>query len=56
MRTAQVSFGGIRKDINISMVPEAQINDYVLVHVGVALSIVNEEEAEKTLKYLDELE
>ena len=56
MRSAEVSFGGIKKYINISMVPNATVNDYVLVHVGVALSIVNEEEAKRTLSYLDELE
>ncbi len=37
------------------MVPDAKVNDYVLVHVGVAISIVNEEEANKTLKYLREI-
>ena len=55
MRSAEVSFGGIRKKINITMVPDVKIDDYVLVHVGVALSIVNEEEARKTLNYFGEL-
>lgn len=53
MRTAKVSFGGIMKEINLELVPEAKIDDYVLVHVGVALSMVDEEEANKILKYLD---
>jgi hydrogenase expression/formation protein HypC len=53
MRTANVSFGGIIKEINLEMVPEAKVDDYVLVHVGVALSMVDEEEANKILKYLD---
>ena len=53
MRTAKVSFGGIMKEINLELVPEAQIDDYVLVHVGVALSMVDEEEANKILRYLD---
>lgn len=53
MRSAQVSFGGIKKDINISMVPESKIGDYVLVHVGVAISKIDEEEAKKTLRFLE---
>ena len=53
MRTAKVSFGGIMKEINLELVPEAKIDDYVLVHVGVALSMVDEEEANKIIKYLD---
>ena len=39
-------------DVNLHLVPEAGINDYVLVHVGVALSIVDEEEAKRTLEFL----
>ena len=53
MRTGKVSFGGIMKEINLELVPEAKEDDYVLVHVGVALSMVDEEEAQKILKYLD---
>ena len=51
-RTAKVSFGGIQKTINLCMVPEAQIGDYVLVHVGVAISKINEDEALKVFDYL----
>jgi hydrogenase expression/formation protein HypC len=51
-RQGKVSFGGILKEINLSMVPEATIGDYVLVHVGVAISTINEEEAHKTFEYL----
>jgi len=53
MRTAKVLFGGITKETNLELVPEAKEGDYVLVHVGVALSIVDEEEAQKTLKFLE---
>lgn len=53
MRTAKVLFGGISKETNLELVPEAKEGDYVLVHVGVALSIVDEEEAQKTLKFLE---
>ncbi|MFN4285734.1 MAG: HypC/HybG/HupF family hydrogenase formation chaperone [Lacibacter sp.] len=51
-RRGKVSFGGILKEVNLSMVPEAKENDYVLVHVGVAISVVDEEEAQKTFEYL----
>ena len=53
MRTARVLFGGITKETNLELVPEAKEGDYVLVHVGVALSVVDEEEAQKTLKFLE---
>lgn len=48
----KVSFGGISKRINLSLVPEAKVGDHVLVHVGVAVSIVDEEEAERTMNFL----
>lgn len=51
-RKGKVSFGGITKEVNLSMVPEAQPGDYVLVHVGVAIGKVDEEEAMKTFEYL----
>jgi hydrogenase expression/formation protein HypC len=51
-RNGKVSFGGIIKEINLSMVPEAAIGDYVLVHVGVAISTIDEEEAQKTFEFL----
>lgn len=55
-RKGKVSFDGIMKDVNLSMVSEANVNDYVLVHVGVAISIVDEEEAQKTLEYIKMIE
>jgi len=48
----KVSFGGIAKKVNLSLVPEAQIGDHVLVHVGVAVSVIDEEEAKKTMDFL----
>ena len=54
-RTGKVFFGGIFKTINLTCVPEAQTGDYVLVHAGFAISIVDEEEARKTLECLDEI-
>jgi len=53
LREGRVSFGGIVKQVNLSMVPEANLEDYVLVHVGVAIKKINEEEARKTLQYLN---
>ena len=55
VRMAKVSFGGITKEASLEMLPDADIDDYVLVHVGVAISKVNEEEAQKTFKYLEEI-
>ena len=54
-RFGKVSFSGITKEVNLCMVPEAKINDYVLVHVGVAISIVDEEEARVTFDYLKQM-
>jgi hydrogenase expression/formation protein HypC len=59
MRTGQVSFGGIFKEVNLAYVPEANIGDYVIVHVGFAISILDEQEAQRvfdTLNNLDETE
>lgn len=55
-RSGKVSFDGILREVNLSMVPEAGIGDYVLVHVGVALQRIDEEEAKITMSYLKELE
>ncbi len=55
VRMAKVQFGGIVKEASLEMLPLAKVDDYVLVHVGVAISIVNEEEAAKTFKYLEEI-
>ncbi len=55
VRMAKVSFGGIIKEASLEMLSEAAIGDYVLVHVGVAISKVDEQEALKTFKYLEEI-
>ncbi len=52
MRIGKVNMGGILKQVNLELVPQAKVNDYVLIHVGVALSIVDEEEAQNTLNFL----
>lgn len=45
-----VNFGGIRKQVCMEMLPEAKVYDYVIVHVGFAISMIDEEEAKETLK------
>ena len=54
-RLGKVSFGGIIKEVNLSMIPDAKIDDYVLIHVGVAISIIDEAEAQITFNYLKEI-
>jgi hydrogenase expression/formation protein HypC len=54
-RQGKVSFGGIVKEVNLCMVPEANIGDYVLVHVGVAINKVDEDEAKQTFEYLKQM-
>jgi hydrogenase expression/formation protein HypC len=55
-RTGKVDFGGILKDACLAYVPEARVGDYVIVHVGFALSRVDEEEANKVFDYLRRME
>src|SRR5262245_42632445 len=55
LRDGKVDFGGVFKRVNLSLVPEAKIGDYVVVHVGLALSIVDEEEAKQVFEFLKTL-
>lgn len=55
MRTGKADLAGIIKEINLELVPDAKVNDYVLIHVGVAISMVNEEEAKNTLDFLNQM-
>lgn len=55
-KTGEVSFEGVVREVNLAAVPEAQIGEYVLVHVGMALNVIDEEEAMKTLQYLKEID
>lgn len=54
-RIAKVQFGGITRQAFLNFVPEAQVGDYVMVHVGFALSRVDAEEAARTYKLLEAL-
>jgi hydrogenase expression/formation protein HypC len=51
----KVDFGGLAREVCLSCVPEAGVGDYVVVHVGFALSVLDREEAARTLALLDEL-
>jgi len=55
-RTGKVDFGGILKEVSLAYVPEVKIGDYVIVHVGFALSRVDESEAKQVFEYLREME
>jgi hydrogenase expression/formation protein HypC len=54
-RVGRVSFDGVIKEVSLTLVPEAKINDYIMVHVGAAIGIVNEKEAKKTFALLKQL-
>jgi hydrogenase expression/formation protein HypC len=55
-RSGKVNFGGIVKQINLAYVPEAKIGDYVLVHVGFAISTIDEAEAREVFEYLRQMD
>jgi hydrogenase expression/formation protein HypC len=55
-RMGKINFGGILKEASLAYVPEVKVGDYVIVHVGFALSRVDEEEAHKVFGYLKEME
>ncbi|MCE7875400.1 HypC/HybG/HupF family hydrogenase formation chaperone [bacterium CPR1] len=52
---ATVEVSGVRREVNIALLPELKVGDWVLIHVGFALSRLNEEEARQTLSYLEQL-
>ena len=54
-RTGKVQFGGIAREVNFSFVPEARVGDFVIVHVGFAISVVDAEEAERTYQILQSM-
>lgn len=56
LRTGTISFGGVLKEVSLAYVPEAKVDDYAIVHVGFALSILDTREAERTLNYLHQIQ
>jgi hydrogenase expression/formation protein HypC len=55
-RTGKARIGSILREVNLACVPEAQVGDYLLVHAGVAISVIAADEAEKVFEYLVEIE
>jgi len=55
LRSAQVRFGGVVREACLAFVPEAEIGDYVLVHAGIAISVLCEDAAESTLSYIENI-
>ncbi len=52
---AEVDFGGIRRTVSVQLLPQARVGDYVLVHTGFAIGLVDEEEALETLELLRQM-
>ena len=52
---AEVEFGGVKLRISIRLTPEVKVGDYVLLHTGYAINVINEDEAEETLKLFEEI-
>lgn len=52
---AEVEIGGVRRAISLALTPEAQLGDYVIVHTGFAISVLDEEEAQETLQLFAEM-
>ena len=55
LRMAKIDFGGISKEICLEYTPEAKVGDYALIHVGFAISLMDEDEAQETLSLLREI-
>jgi hydrogenase expression/formation protein HypC len=53
---AQIDLGGVRKTVSLALVPEARLGDYVIVHVGHAIGLIDPGEAERTLALFAEME
>ena len=52
---AEIEIGGVKRRVSIILTPEAQVGDYVLLHTGYAINVINEAEAQETLKILEEM-
>jgi hydrogenase expression/formation protein HypC len=53
---AQIDLGGVKKQVSIALVPEARVGDYVIVHVGHAIGLIDADEAERTLALFAEMQ
>ena len=54
-RIGSVSFEGVIKEVNLALVPEVKIGDYILFHVGAVIGFINEEEAKSTMTVLKQM-
>ena len=54
-RAARVDFAGVIREVSLAYVPEAKVGDYVIVHVGMAISVIDQEEAQRVFSYLREM-
>jgi len=52
---AEVEISGVRRQVSIILTPEAKVGDYVLLHTGYAINVINEAEAKETLRILEEM-
>lgn len=52
---AEVEIGGVRRQVSISLTPEAKVGDYVLLHTGYAINVIDEAEAQETLRLIEEM-
>lgn len=52
---AETEIAGVRRRVSIALTPEAKLGDYVLLHTGYAIGVIDEAEAEETLKLLEEI-
>jgi hydrogenase expression/formation protein HypC len=55
LKMGKIDFGGVSREACLAYVPDAQIGDYVLIHVGFALNLISEEEAQETLELLHQI-
>ena len=53
--TGRAEIGGVERTVSLALTPEAQVGDYVLIHTGFAIGVVDEEEAQETLRLFEEL-
>ena len=56
LRMGRVDFSGVVKEVSLAYVPEARVGDYVIVHVGFAISVLDEKEAQEVFEYLRQME
>ena len=56
LRQARVRFGSVVREANLNLVPEAQVGEYVIVHAGFAISVIDAEEAQAVFRLLQEME